>query len=112
LAEFVDYPLETVRATATPDAMAYIEQYQLAAGVAEIAARLPDFMPTMVEIALDLYEDPDCDCEPEVTLYALFPDGTTEDAMDEAMSRFDEGWWLDNSGRWDYRIEVHTGWVE
>jgi hypothetical protein len=105
----INYSLNNVQYKATPEAIAFIEKYKLESGVTEIIAKMRELMPQALEIQLELLDDPDCDCEPELCLRALFPDTLDDGTVYEALDRFDEAWWLDNSGRWDYRIEVRVG---
>jgi hypothetical protein len=110
LPDYHDYPLGGEHVQVTPDAIAYIETYDLAAGVVEIVSQIRALMPHVRGLRMEVFEDPTCDCEPELRLYALFPADVAEDAVDETFDQFDEVWWLDNCARWDFRIEVHPGW--
>lgn len=110
--EFVDYALADRHYKATPEAVAFIRADHLEDGVAEITAKMREYMPLMSDIQLEVWQDPDCDCEPELSLRALFPATVDEDTAYDELDRFDDAWWLENSERWDFRIEVRIGWLD
>ncbi len=107
--QFIDYTLNSKTYAATQDAVAFIKEHKLTNGVVEIIARMREYLTSMEDIQVVVFQDPDCDCDPELILRAIFPDSITDDAIDGEMDRFDEGWWLDNSQRWNFQIEVQAG---
>ena len=71
--EYLDYPLAGEHVQAAPDALTYIDTYQLTDGVVEIVDKIRALMPDVRAVRMDVFEDPTCDCEPELRLYAMFP---------------------------------------
>ena len=109
--DYLDYPIAGEDVKAAPEALTYIDTYGLTAGVVEIVDKIRALMPDVRAVRMDVFEDPTCDCEPELRLHALFPADIDEDDADDALDHFDEAWWLDNCQRWDFRIEVHPDWL-
>lgn len=102
------YSLCEGQSKATPEAIEYIQEQDLAKGVVEIVRKMYRLMPGLSDVQLDYFEDPTCDCDPELHLLALFGDEMDDDEIDDALDNFDDAWWGDNADRWDYRIEVHV----
>lgn len=109
--EFTTLTLDAHTYRATPDAVAFIKEYRLAKGVTEIVSNMRALLPSLVDVQLEVLQDPTCDCDPELCIRALFPADVDPAAADTQLDEFDEAWWLDNSDRWHYRIEVHPGWL-
>lgn len=103
------YSLCEGQTKATPKAVEYLQEYDLTKGVVEIVSRMHKLMPGLEDVYLTYFEDPTCDCEPELHLRAIFPAHMDEDEIEDALDDFDDAWWVDNADRWDYRIEVHVG---
>jgi hypothetical protein len=103
------YSLCEGQTKATPEAIAYVEEQGLAKGVVEIVAKMRRLMPGLQDVHLVYFEDPTCDCDPELHLRAIFRDDMDDDEIEDAIDHFDDTWWVDNADRWDYRIEIHVG---
>lgn len=102
------YSLCEGQTKATPEAIEYIQEHDLARGVVEIVSKMRKLMPGLLDVQMTYFEDPTCDCDPELHLRAVFPIDMDEDDIDDALDAFDDAWWGDNADRWDYLIEIQV----
>ena len=109
---FNDYVLKKEHYQATTEAVEFILAHNLAKGFAEITAKMRENLTSMTGIQIVVIKDPDCDCDPELALRAIFPGALSDAQIDAEMDRFDEYWWLDNTSRWNFAIEVHAGSID
>ncbi len=102
------YSLTEGQSKATPEAIEYIEEQDLAKGVVEIVRKMHRLMPGLADVHMSYFVDPTCDCDPELHLLAVFNEDMDDEDIDDALDAFDDRWWGDNADRWDYRIEIHV----